>query len=124
MAAASEQDIFISVFGSGFETYSWWIDTHMIRGNNSADYFEPYDGWVIRVVVEDPENDEGAITKRVTAQDIKSACHKIMRDGMIGRSLREDAKNLLFDVDELDLDAPAADAIMQYVMFDGEIVYG
>lgn len=124
MAGATKQDIFGAIFGSGFDQYSWWIDVRLLTGERGDDYFAPRDGWVVEVTVEDPEEDDASVSKELTAQDIKNACHKIMRDKSFRKGLRDECSHLLFDEEELDMDANDADTVMQYVMFDGEIVYG
>ena len=120
---ATEQDIFSHIFGSGFDTYSWWVNVDLIEGKRE-DYFAPLDGWVARVTVEDPEDEDNVIHKDVSAKDIKAACRKIIRDKTFRESLRNECSHLLFDEWEADFDAVDADVIMQYIMFDGEIVYG
>lgn len=120
---ASQQEIFEAIFGSGFDTYPWWVDMKLVMGNNEDDYFEPDDGWVMMVQVEDDDDERGYRVKPVSARSIRQACQNIMSDTEIGRRLRRECSHLLFNVDELDIDADAADVIMQYVVFDGEIIY-
>lgn len=124
MAGATEQDIFGAIFGSGFDTFSWWLNYRFIEGEREDDFFGPRDGWVVEVTVEDPDDEDNMIDKHVTAQTIKNACHKILRDKSFRKSLRDECGHLLFDEEELDMDAVDADCVMQYVMFDGEIIYG
>ena len=124
MAGATEQDIFSAIFGSGFDQYSWWIRTALSEGEREGDYFDPYDGWTVCVVVMDPDDEDAGVTKIVGAADIKAACHKIMRDKTFRKGLRDECSHLLFDEEELDMDAVDADCVMQFIMFDGEIVYG
>jgi hypothetical protein len=121
---ANEQDIFSHIFGSGFDTYPWWVGVTLIFGGLEADYFAPRDGWVVLVEAEDPEDEDKTVTKQVRAANVKTACHKIMRDKTFRKSLRDECAHLLFDEWELDMDAVDADVVMQYIMFDGEIVYG
>lgn len=123
MAGASEQEIFCAIFGSGFTTYPWWFDVSFVVGYNDDDYFEPHDGWAVSVSVEDPEEEGGEVIVPVTAAGIRSACRKIMHDKTVRPTLRKECSNLLFNESELDMDADDADVVMQYVAFDGEVIY-
>jgi hypothetical protein len=122
MAGATEQDIFEAIFGSGFDQYSWWIGYKLVSGEYDESYTVP-DGWVLLVAIEDPEND-GMIKKEVSATTIREVCQKILADSSYRQSLRDECAHLLYVADMLDMDCEDADTVMQYVMFNGEVVYG
>jgi hypothetical protein len=120
---ATEQEIFDAIFGSGFGQYSWWRKIALSGSVLDDDYQAP-DGWIVNVIVDDPDDDDKAFRKLVRASDIITACENIVTDGTMPSRFVNECSNLIYDADELDMDAEDADTLMQYVMFDGEIIYG
>lgn len=120
---ANEQEIFDAIFGSGFGQYSWWRKISL-SGSVLDDNYQAPDGWVVNVIVEDPDDEDKSVRKLVRASDIIEACTNIVTDGGHGTWITNECSNLIYSADDLDLDATLADSIMQYVMFDGEIIYG
>lgn len=120
---ANEQEIFDAVFGSGFGTWSWWRKA-ALSGSVLDDDYQASDGWIVEVWVEDPDDEDEVIKKLVRASDIITACTNIVTDGGYRASFVNECSNLLYNADELDMDADDADVLMQYIMFDGEIIYG
>lgn len=100
----AEQSLWSQVFGSGFETFSWW--------RKSAAFTEG--SWDVPGVavleVEDPDDSVGMpLTFTVNDADLNSAAAVV--------------KALYPHVFEDDIDAVAADIIVQTACF-GEVIYG
>lgn len=105
-------DLWSAVMGSGWEMWSWWKSINYLEG----DWDEP---GVLRVEVEDPEDEDKTISKDINAQKIIEAMSLVAGmpdrfcDACTGRPI---------DWDDLDFDACVGDLFMQYAVF-GETVY-
>jgi len=105
-------DLWAAVIGSGWEMWSWWKSINFLEG----DWDEP---GVLRVEVEDPEDEEKTLTKDITTERLIEAMSLVAGmpdrfcDACTGRPI---------DWDDLDFDACVGDLFMQYAVF-GETVY-
>ena len=104
MATINDTELWSSVFGSGFETWSWWVS---VEDGPFTDWETP---GTVDLTIDDPEHGEGSgktITKTVSIDELRAA-----------------VKALELDDEELeDIDAEVGDAILQQAIF-GEVVYG
>lgn len=120
MRTANPQETESFIFGSGFDTYSWWHEIRALTHNPAND---APNNWAWKVAYEDPTTGESR-TVTVGHPMIMRSVRKIMtRQVPTYDSLVKESRNLLFNPDNADLDANDADVIMQVALF-GEIVYG
>lgn len=131
---ATPNDTFGHIFGSGFEQYSWWYSIEYTGVDFET--WTAQDDWTATVEIEDPNDDEATITKTVTHKDIMRIARAIVQDAKNGTERKwggtekygassvvvHECKHLILNVDETDFDAPAADEIVQSIMFD-KVVY-
>lgn len=119
---AKPQDTFDHVFGSGALSYSWWQRTQMAAGMTAVDV---PDDWQVKVTAEDPDDEDGSINRTVTHKVIMATARKVIAGeyGLRGVILTRECRNLVFDADEADLDAPLADSLLQLVMY-GDVIFG
>jgi hypothetical protein len=120
---ATKQDTYEWIFGSGLDTYSWW---HEMRPefDYGKDGSAP-DDWLMVVRFEDPGEEDEVRTASVRHADIMRAVRKIARGNVryAGKYLAKECRNMIFDVDAVDVDAGDADCILQVAVM-GAIVYG
>jgi hypothetical protein len=116
---ATEQDTFDHIFGTGFDTYSWWgqVRTDWDMRNAAPD------GWTAYVPVEDGDTGEWK-TVLVTHSLILGAMQKIAAGDVKYTSLSaiEASRDFLKDPELSDFDANTADEVMQLVTL-GELIY-
>lgn len=105
----NEAELWSSTFGSGWETYSWWIQYRFIEG----DWDVP---GKVYLKADDPNSDE-YIQRELTVNDLLEAWQKILNiPGGVWHCGQQ-----MNDID--DFDACVGDNVLQMAMF-GEIVYG
>jgi hypothetical protein len=127
MKTATEQDTFDHIFGSGATHYSWWLGVKWVKGISEGGTVDP--GWECEVKADD--GNDGTATVTVTHKTIMAAVRKIAEDKgedkggikYLGDATKREARNLIFDADEADLDAAIADQVLQFIVL-GEIVFG
>ena len=116
MSGATNADIWDAIFGSGCFVYSWWVSSESLKSGTR---------WEEEVSVENPYDDTPPVLRvLVNPAKIRKACTEMAADETLRTSLRKECRNLLYNNNDLDMDAVDADCVLQYVMFDGEIVYG
>ncbi|MDH6123829.1 MULTISPECIES: hypothetical protein [unclassified Kitasatospora] len=125
MKAATQQDTWDAIFGSGCTGYSWW------RGvAASFDMREDApEGWSAVVRVDNPDG-PGVLEFTVTHKDLMRAARKIASGKTEwpqyqgpGKETVREARNLVFNVDDADLDADSADQVPQVATL-GRVIYG
>lgn len=98
------EEFWSCVLGSAWETWDWW---QSIKYSEGADWDKVGE---ITVSIDDPEDEDKAVSKTLTVQDLATAY-----------------ATLLAEVGELvnwqDLDAVSGDNILQIAVL-GEVVYG
>ncbi|MFE9456002.1 hypothetical protein [Streptomyces californicus] len=116
------QETYIHIFGSGFDTWSWWggIAPQWDQREDAPDF------WNVAVPVEDPYKD-GWLQMVVTHNILLGAMRRIA-DGRVSKYVSqytyEECVAFLKDgPDHADFDAGAADQVMQVATL-GEVVYG
>jgi hypothetical protein len=116
----TEQDTYDHIFGSGFDTYSWWGQVR-----TSWDMRNPApDGWTAYVPVEDGDTGEWR-TAMVTHSLILGAMEKLAEGDVkyATDSVARECREFLKGPEDADFDAGTADEVMQMVTL-GEIIYG
>lgn len=104
-----DAEVWIAVFGSGFETYPWWTK---VQGAWEGEDFDPSFSAV--VANRDPDDPEAPVyMRRVVPETLADGIALAIKNGHLD----------LGDPNDLDWDANDADIIMQYVVL-GELVYG
>ena len=110
-------DLWTAITGSGWEQAPWW---RRAKYNKAAiaDWTEKGDPttFTVEVAIDDPDDDENAITKTVTFADIIEACQKVWAGKWYHCGGKVDD-----DIDRYD--SCVGDTIMQMVML-GDVVYG
>ncbi|WP_280485383.1 hypothetical protein [Nocardia cyriacigeorgica] len=116
---ATPQDTESIIFGSGASTYHWWKDWEKVGWDYDEKVLAP-DDWVWRVTA---QGEDGTVVKDIRHADIMRAARNIPDKELgAGESVRTEARNIVFNVDECDADAWIADAILQVAVF-GKVVY-
>lgn len=116
MSGATNADIWDAIFGSGCFMYSWWVSSESLKSGKM---------WEEEVSVENPYSDIPPVLRvLVSPAKLRKACKEMAADESLRQSLRRECRHLLYNEEELDMDAVDADAVLQWVVFDGEIVYG
>lgn len=117
MGAATNQDLFDHIMGSGFECYEqyrrvWW----------DFDFDDVPSNWTAEIEI---ENGDGGVTEAyLDASRLRQAVRDIAADKCnVGESYRERISTLLKDVDDADIDAYDADIIIQVAIL-GEVIFG
>lgn len=122
--SATPQQTWDHIFGSGCLLYDWW-ESVTYRGVDEAGAVSP--GWEadVTALTEADSDPSSTVTVTVTHADIMAAARKVMkaRPRYASDVLGRECRNLVFDVDEADFDAPCADELLQVIVL-GEIVYG
>ncbi|MBF6085185.1 hypothetical protein IU485_27815 [Nocardia cyriacigeorgica] len=123
MTTQQESEQFI--FGSNIpREYVWWVSFDRDWEYDSND--EAPDGWVYSVSYLDPddEDEERVLKKDIRHADLMRAARKIIdKDFVVNPDIRKEAQLMIFNPDECDIDAGAADCILQVAVL-GDIVYG
>ena len=111
------------IFGAGIPDYFSWWHSFGKDWQYDDDLYAP-DGWTYLVVAEDPENPTGTIQVTIDHKSIVKACRAIIHGKVsVNSSIKGEAANLLFDTEECDIDAIAADAILQVAVYGG-VIFG
>ncbi|CAM4136020.1 hypothetical protein NONI108955_11100 [Nocardia ninae] len=123
--AATETDSETMIFGTGFPAnWSWWVSLDRDWEYPAEFPFDAPAGWMWRVTIEDPTRDGETITKEIRHKDLMAAFRKISgKDFEARASLKKQCRNMLLNVDEADMDAVDADAVLQVAML-GDIAFG
>jgi len=110
------------IFGAGIPaTWSWWH--RRVQNFRYDDDGCAPEGWNWVVTSRHPDGGAVGTAKVVRHADILAAAEVIVGDDKFRPSLRTECWNLLFDPDDCDIDAGAADAILQVVIY-GEVLFG
>lgn len=107
----SDEDIDLNIMGSGFPIYEWWYSIE-----------DDPDGYVI--AAEHPDED-GIFSKTITYDDIRRVMGNMLADAYPKPQYYYLAKKQIMDsirTGDWDLDAEAADEIMQ-VAFYGSVMF-
>lgn len=123
-ATPTDTDMFI--FGGGIPAHwSWWK-----YFDRNFDYVGPDswlavapDHWTYTVGYESLEDEDVTLEKVINHKVILSAARKIVAEKKLNDRIVKECSNLLFNVDEADLDAIDADAVLQVAVY-GEVVFG
>lgn len=105
----TDYDLWIGIWGSGFETYDHWLRLYGSPG------WDEDPSATVTVACEDP-HDDAALTISLTLADIHAAIGELAARGITcwGTPITPDFT---------DWDADAADLVLQMAVY-GEIVYG
>lgn len=123
MEKISNADLEMHIIGSGALTYSWWRAWRPEYDYDLETNDAPED-WAGVLVAENPKG-PGRIQVDLNGPAIRAAVNKIARGGVkdLNRIVVAECRNLLWHPDDADLDADAADQVLQVIAF-GEVVYG
>jgi hypothetical protein len=101
-------DFWSAVMGSAGTSWGWWLGEEYLSGSWDVP-------GVVRLTITDPDDEDKAISKDVTLDDLVEAYKKAVvtsRDPFTGANLEWD-----------NLDASGSDCILQTAVL-GEVVYG
>lgn len=134
MTGASNSELESHIIGSGALSYSWWR-RWMPEYDYHGAYSEAPDDWQGTLSADDPDSEgdpdaadviEGTVVHKVISGPvIRRAVNTIARGGVkhIARVTVAECRNLLWHPELADLDAGAADEVLQVVVF-GRVIYG
>lgn len=108
--AMNDEDLFMSIWGSGANTYGWYLDTKLVLNNQT---------WYVRL-----DNGEGGSeSATLTPSSIRRTIDTIVHDETI--QYCGHVRNVDWDDVEAgsDIDADIADCIVQYAIL-GRVVFG
>lgn len=117
---ATPQETFDHVFGSGATQYPWWLGTAAVGDFRMSDIDQP-DNWQVEVTAENPDGNEN-VSKVVDHKLVMRAARKLSGRNTLHVPLEHECRNLVFDADACDLDAPLADCLLQIIVY-GEVVF-
>lgn len=122
MSAATPQDTFDHLLGSGAFTFDWWHrhdDVHGVEwaGDVTSD-------WSLTLTCDDGD-DGGVKSATISHQVIMATARSVVENppAYASKSLVRECQNLLDNPDEADFDAPMADELLQLIVL-GEITFG
>ncbi|WP_280430012.1 hypothetical protein [Nocardia brasiliensis] len=120
--AANETESESIIFGAGATVYPWWVSAESDWEYDSISADAPA-GWMWRVTIKAPYEDGDIITKEIRHKDLMAACRKISgKDFQASSTLKKHCRNMAFNVDDVDMDASDADAVLQVAML-GDILW-
>lgn len=121
MKTATPQDTFDHMLGAGAFQWSWWLDCQVTGETGATGTVN--DDWTAEITAE--TGDGGKATKTIDHKAILRACRSVMAElpRFASQDLARECRNLIFDADAADFDAPLADELLQFMVL-GEIVFG
>lgn len=124
--AATQQDTETLIFQAGIPTYYSWWHSFVPDGWDHAEEspHDAPDGWAYVVTAEDPEDEDATVEVRIGHGEIMKAAREITRKEFDANSTtKKEAFRLQLHVDDCDIDAVIADAILQVAVY-GKLIYG
>jgi hypothetical protein len=114
------------IFASGAMSYSWWLEYQRNWSDAAEDDLQAPKGWVWRVTGGNDEDTDDQKTAVITHEVILRTARLIVAgDGgkYVPKNVQRECALLLFDHESVDLDASAADVVLQVAVF-GKVIYG
>ncbi|AXK86579.1 hypothetical protein SAMN05421776_1172 [Nocardia farcinica] len=119
--AATPRDTDTIIFGAGIPNYYTWWKSFEPNFDPSS---EAPDDWRYTVTAEHPKDEQATVTKEIGHTDLMRAVRVVARkDSGHRETLRKECNNLIFNVDECDMDASDADVVLQLAVY-GEVIFG
>jgi hypothetical protein len=123
MKTATPKDTWDHTIGAGGLQYAWWLECKRVKGVSDAG--DAADDWEYEITADD--GDDGEKTVTVNHAAVMRAARKMASKDCtipgVGQIAKREARNLIFDADAADLDACAADEVLQVIVL-GEVVFG
>lgn len=128
MTEVTQREVFDHVFGSGALDYPWYGSVRYQNdlAETAWKTSEECDGWEFVIAMEDPNTGEfesRLFNHSVLLQALHRAADQSRPVRYLERMTSREAQVLLEEPEHADLDASAADEILQIAAF-GEVVYG
>lgn len=129
---ATPKDTYDHVFGCGALDYSWWLKTEQAR----CGVDEVADDWEVTVTAEGGDDGHDVVVKVNHKLIMRKVRYVVANKGKKNRTangrteypawsaaLERECCNLMFDADEVDIDAAVGDELLQLCVLD-EVIYG
>lgn len=130
--SASPQDTFDHIFGSGAESYSWYMGQYEALWGVPRDGGNVTDTWVARISMEHPTSHRrgASVTAFINYERIMKTAVELVGNFLLGSRVEymseevvRQCANMIFNPDAMDFDADSADQLLQYMVL-GKVVYG